>query len=296
LRHADPATEVDRQLLAGRPLPVPDADTDKSDRGSVLVVGGTRETPGGLLLAGAAAMRVGAGRLQLATVERAAVPLAVAVPEARVVGLPERTDGSIDLADPATADRLAQLGAPVDAVLLGTGTTDDPAWAPVVHAIRDAGTAAVVLDAGALAAVRTDAGLGPSLRGRGVAVPNPAELARVLGRQEADVRADAAGALDDAVARVEVVVAVRGPNTWIGEPGGCRFVARHGHPALATAGSGDVLAGMLAGLIARGAGLLDATLWAVHAHATAGRARAERRGLGVMARDLPDELPAALGA
>jgi NAD(P)H-hydrate repair Nnr-like enzyme with NAD(P)H-hydrate dehydratase domain len=91
-----------------------------------------------------------------------------------------------------------------------------------------------------------------------------------------------------------MVVAVRGPDTWIGDTTGRRFVARHGHPALATAGSGDVLAGALAGLVARGANLLDATLWSVHAHATAGRVLAARRGIGVMARELPDELPAAL--
>jgi hydroxyethylthiazole kinase-like uncharacterized protein yjeF len=293
LRRAD-AEEVDRRVLATRPLPVADPEADKSDRGSVLVVGGARETPGGLALAGAAAMRVGAGRLQLATVESVTVPLAVAVPEARVVALPERSDGSVELDDPRTGDRLAELLGLVDVVLIGTGTIDETAWDGLVRRARDVGDAAMVIDAGALAALRSDAELGPSLAGRGVAVPNPGELARLLGSDEAEVRRDLARALDAAVARLGLVVAVRGPDTWIGDPDGRRFVARHGHPALATAGSGDVLAGALAGLVARGASLLDATLWAVHAHAVAGRVLAERHGIGVMARELPDELPPAL--
>ena len=269
---------------------------DKSARGAVFVVGGSREAPGGVLLAGTAALRVGAGRVVLATVDSVAIPGALAIPEARMIGLPEHGDGSLDLGAAARDGRLREVAAQVDVVLLGTGCTDGAGWDRVVRTVRDDGDAAIVIDAGALPALRADAGLGPSLEGRGVATPNPSELARLLGREEAVVRDHPEQAIDDAVARLAIVVALRGADTWIGDPDGRRFVARDGHPALATAGSGDVLAGALSGLVARGAGVLGGTLWAVHAHATAGTTLAARHGLGLLARELPEALATALGS
>src|SRR3954469_9661427 len=81
--------------LARHPLPDHGDETDKGERGTVLVVGGTAETPGSMLLCGIAALRAGAGRLQLATVRGSASALAVALPEARVIALEETAQGAI---------------------------------------------------------------------------------------------------------------------------------------------------------------------------------------------------------
>ena len=88
------AIEVDDALLRAWPLPAPDADGDKESRGRVLVVAGSREMPGAAVLAATAALRAGAGKLVIATPQSAAQTVAAAVPEARVVALPEASDGS----------------------------------------------------------------------------------------------------------------------------------------------------------------------------------------------------------
>src|SRR5438045_3138407 len=105
-------------LLRGWPLPRPDADADKEERGRVLVVGGTPETPGALVLAATAALRAGAGKVQIATGRSIAQAVAIAVPEVRVFALPETADGTI--AATAAAD-VAVRAAGAQAVLVGPG-------------------------------------------------------------------------------------------------------------------------------------------------------------------------------
>src|SRR5690349_8432925 len=99
------APAVTPQLLREWPLPTPDDDGTKQSRGTVCVIGGALSTPGAVLLAGQAALRVGAGRLQILTVEPTAVALGVAVPEAMVVGLPTASSGSLS---PAAAEQIVE--------------------------------------------------------------------------------------------------------------------------------------------------------------------------------------------
>ena len=111
-------TPLDRDWLAAHPLPRPDAATDKNARGRVLLAGGAHFVPGALRLSGEAALRAGAGKLQMATVKAAAFHLGVAVPEAAVISLPAGEDGEIDpSAAPAILDALEHA----DAFILGPG-------------------------------------------------------------------------------------------------------------------------------------------------------------------------------
>jgi NAD(P)H-hydrate repair Nnr-like enzyme with NAD(P)H-hydrate dehydratase domain len=153
----------------------------------------------------------------------------------------------------------------------------------------------LVVDAGAMCGLGDDAALLESMGSRAVLTPNPGEMAGLLGRDLDVVRDDLRSALEDAIERTGVVVALRDAETWIGAPGTERFRDRSGHPALGTSGSGDVLVGFLAGLLARGTPALDATLWAVHCHGVAGAAAAARvAGNGLLAREVLDALPLAL--
>ncbi|MEY2588524.1 MAG: ADP-dependent NAD(P)H-hydrate dehydratase [Acidimicrobiaceae bacterium] len=286
-------TEVSPALLRARPLPDSNATSGKHDRGTVLLIGGTRETPGALVLAGLAALRAGAGRLQLATVSSVSTALAIAVPEARVAGLPETADGSID---PHAAGRILELAADSDAVLFGPGTLDEHATAAllagVLPQLRDA---RVVLDACAVSALEVEPTLLEQIGQRTILTPNPGEMAALLTRDVDAVRDDPLGSLDDAIERVGCTVALRDAETWIGAVGGERFRDRSGHPALGTSGSGDVLVGFLTGLLARGASPLDATLWAVHCHGVAGAtAAAHLAGNGLLAREVIDTLALAV--
>jgi hydroxyethylthiazole kinase-like uncharacterized protein yjeF len=249
-------------LLRGWPLPVPDDSADKHARGTVLVVGGAATTPGAVLLAGLAALRVGAGRLQVATVPETAVALAVALPEAMVVG---RDDlGSCDLDG-------------VDAVVVGPGLFDP---APVLAGLlpRLDGRAAVI-DALALTALDRPVP-------RSVLTPNAGELRALAGDGE-----DHELALR-AADKYTAAVATHG---WVAAPDGRLWRDEAGSVGLGTSGSGDVLAGAVGGLLARGAEPAQAACWGQYLHVSAGdRLVATHGRVGFLARELLDELPRAL--
>jgi hydroxyethylthiazole kinase-like uncharacterized protein yjeF len=272
-------------------VPPPPAGGSKHDRGRALLVGGSAETPGAIVLAATAAFRVGAGVVQVATARAVAPALGIALPEPRVVGLPE-ADGAV-----RADDRLGELASRTDAVLVGPGTLDAEATGDLVRAVTTglSPDAILIVDASALDAVAEDPGLLPDDRRRVLLMPNPGEAARMCRCDVDDVEADPTGVLAELCSQFGAVVAVRGAETWIGTDDG----ARHHHPGgpslLGVSGSGDVLAGIALGLSARGATPWDAAVAAVHVHAGAAEQLA-RRGpeVGHLARELLDELPGAL--
>ena len=120
----DAPIEVDDACLRRWPLPQPDADGDKEERGRVLVIAGSREMPGALMLAANAALNAGAGKLTVATAASVARLVATALPEARVIELAETDAGGIDR---SAGERVREWLAHVDAVLIGPGMQDEPA-------------------------------------------------------------------------------------------------------------------------------------------------------------------------
>ena len=276
-------------LLRRWPLPPP--GEDKRDRGSILVVGGAARTPGAALLAGLAALRAGAGKLQLAVAAATAGPLAIAVPEALVLPLPhDEASGSVE---PEAADAVRDVAARADVVCLGPGL-DDPGRseklvAGVLGVIGD--QTRVVVDAYGLRALPAHIDLCATLGGRVVLTPNASEAGVLLGAEPPSV--DEVEAASRAIAdRYGAVVALRGA---VATPDGRVFVDGAGQAGLGTSGSGDVLAGVVAGLLARGAELDQAAVWGAHLHAAAGERLAARVGpLGYLARELLDETPRVL--
>lgn len=288
--------EVTPELLRQMRLPLPDDDSDKDGRGRVLVVGGERELPGAVLLAGVAALRAGAGKLKLASPATIAPLLGVAVPEALSASLPEDGEGRIA---PAAAERLGSLAEGADAVLIGPGMMPSRQTARTVAQLLPCigPRAAAVLDAGALDCVRERGDLVRALGGRAVLTPHPGEMARMLGATQDDIAETAAEAAQSAARDLQAVIALKGACTYIATPDGDLYVHDQGCVGLATSGSGDTLGGILAGLLARGAPPLDAALWAVYLHGAAGRAIEQRRGLlGLLARELLDEIPQIMNA
>lgn len=290
--------------LSRRPLPQPGADGDKERRGRVLVVGGCTAVPGGVLLAGTAALRAGAGKLQMAVPRSVAIPLGLAVPEALVIGLPEDEEGGI--AD-AAAGLLGKRIGLCSAVLIGPGMMDGPCVAGLTTALleRLEPGPCVVLDAAALTALH-DSGHDDSShdsgadclrphRGRVVLTPHAGEMAGLLGCTRAAVEADPLAAARRAAARFQAVVAMKGGTTHVVTPQGDCWSYHEGSVGLATGGSGDTLAGITAGLLARGAIPLDAAMWAVWLHGEAGNRLSRSRGpLGFLARELLAEIPSAM--
>lgn len=270
-------------LLRGWQVPR-DAE-GKDDRGTVLVIGGARRTPGAALLAGRTALRVGAGRLTLAVAGSVAVASAVALPECGAVGLPE-VDGRIDGAQAPAV--LAEDLAAADVVVVGPGLDNAEDTAELLRKIvpEIPAEAAVILDAYALGVFRELPELHGTLSGRLVLTPNRTEAARLLGR---DAVQDVAEAAAEIAVRYGAVVTGHGR---ISAPDGQAWEVPAGNPGLATSGSGDVLAGAVAGFLARGAGPAQAACWGTYLHATAGdRLSASKGPLSFLASELLEATP-----
>jgi len=283
---ATPALDVDTALLRGWPLPQPDPEGDKETRGRALVIAGSPEIPGAALLASIAALRAGAGRLTVATAARIAPGLALALPEGRVIGLPDTADGGLRADGIGALERVLKK---TQAVLLGPGLQDEAATTSFVQAmLARCGDAAVILDALAMNVVDVV----PRFERPVLLTPHAGEMARLTGGDKAAILQDGERACREAAQRWNAVVALKGARTWIATPQGQAWHHDGGSVGLATSGSGDALAGIVAGLAARGAPLAQACVWGVALHARAGLALAAQRGpLGFLARELPGEVP-----
>ena len=267
---------------------LPDAGDSKYGRGTVLIVGGARRSPGAAMLSGMAALRVGAGRLTLAIAESVASPVAVAVPECGIVALRETDGGAVSGEGIAGASKDLSSS---DAVLVGPGLDDPDELEVMLTALPGllGDETVVVLDAFALGVLPKVPGVASELAGRLVLTPNKDEAARLL---ERDLGEDLAADIAEIAERYGAVVTCYDA---IAHPDGRVWRTGTGAGGLATSGSGDVLAGAIVGLCARGASLEQAAVWATHAHAAAGDRLAVQVGpLGFLARELLDEFPRVL--
>jgi ADP-dependent NAD(P)H-hydrate dehydratase len=272
-----------------REWPLPDGGDSKLSRGQVVVVGGSARAPGAAMLAGRAALRVGAGRLTLALPRGVAMTVAVAVPEAGVIALDE-TDGGEILGTPDALASLADDLATADAVLIGPGFADPDQTAAVLAAVPSllGDSTVVVLDAFALGVLGTHPELRDAFPDRLVLTPNATEAGFLLGR-------DSEGSADDVAELATRFRAVVSFDGRLAAPDGRAWRLGTGTSGLGTSGSGDVLAGAITGLCARGLEPARAAVWGSHAHALAGdRLAVEIGPLGYLASELLRELPRVL--
>lgn len=281
---------LDRALLARFPLPHHPDDGDKEERGRILVVAGSRELSGAAYLAAVGGLRAGAGKLQIATAASIALHLGIAIPEARVVGLEETEEGCLA----ASAIRpLIDFAKGAQAILMGSGLQHGPP----LEALLDALLAAcldkpLVLDAAVLGSLAPRAATMRAWQGGTVLLPHAREMARLLECEAAEVEADPLAAVRRAADTFGSVALVKGQYSHIAHPDGRSFRFEGGGVGLATSGSGDVLAGLVAGLAARGADPLTAALWGVYLHGEAGRRLSKEVGrVGFLAREILDVVP-----
>jgi ADP-dependent NAD(P)H-hydrate dehydratase len=282
------AIAVDDALLHAWRLPVLDPAGDKEARGCAVVVAGSREMPGAAWLAAVAALRAGAGKLVVVTAQSVASGLALKLPEARVIGVPETPAGGLLVSG---CEPLTEVLARADAVLVGPGLQDAAASVSAVGKVcaclAERNDVPVILDAGALDAA-TDRFARPVL-----ITPHAGEMARLSGVDKDTVCRDAALLALHTARKLNAVVALKGATTWVAAPDGRLWRHDGGSVGLATSGSGDTLAGIICGLAARGASVEQAAVWGVALHARAGDALASRVGpLGYLASELLREVPA----
>jgi hydroxyethylthiazole kinase-like uncharacterized protein yjeF len=281
-------TPLNRTALKANPLPAV-IDGGKETKGRILVVAGSREVPGAALLTATAAMRAGAGKLRIATVDSVAPYIGVAMPEAMVIALPEHRDGGFAR---SAAARIAELSADADAIVAGPGIEANAASDRIVAALLKA-PAALALDAALLHALSTAAKA--ERDPPPILLPHAGELASLLDCEESEIAADPIDCGLRAAKRFCSIVLVKGVISHVVHPHGRAWTYKGGAPGLGVSGSGDVLAGIVGGLLSRSADPLAALLWGVWLHGEAGAALARKVGpIGFLAREIAAEIPALL--
>ena len=266
--------------------------TDKDSRGHVLVLGGAASTPGAVLLAAESTLRAGAGKLAVATVRSVAAALGVALPEAMVTGLDEDDRGTIAT---SAADELVEQAEPVDALLVGPGFTDPQGAEQLLTALLPRVSVPVVLDALGTAYLTHHRDGLHHLDGRAVVTANPTELARIVDCDESETSEDPHRAAEELARSARVVVLAGASTKHVVAPDGRSWVVEGGTSGLGVSGSGDVQAGIVAGLLAREGDPAQAAVWGAYLHARVGERLAGSVGpVGFLARELPAAVPAVL--
>jgi ADP-dependent NAD(P)H-hydrate dehydratase len=287
---------VTAELLRSLPLPQHNQGDNKEGRGQVMIVGGCLAVPGAILLSAEGALRAGAGKLQIATCHSIAPQLGLMMPEAMVIGLPETPEGGI--ADDAGRS-MAGHASQADAVLIGPGMIGAESVAGLVTELLEAAgeQTAFVFDAGALNGL-SDCQAQLQKPGRAAVItPHAGEMAKLLDVSREAIVADPLRYARQAAAQLGCIVVLKGGKTYVVEPSGEPWMFDGGTIGLATSGSGDVLAGIIAGLLARGTPALHAAVWGVYLHAEAGRRLTGRYGgIGLLARELPAEIPGIMAS
>jgi ADP-dependent NAD(P)H-hydrate dehydratase len=282
---------LDRAALDAHRLPEIDEDDNKHSRGRLLIVAGARSLGGAALLCALAAMRAGTGKLKIATAATVAPHVGVAMPESRTMGMDEDEDGGLAA---SAVDAIGELVADVDAVVAGPGISKSPACAALATVLLKS-EAAVALDAGVLRSLGGAKADSRTAKRTPVLLPHAGELAALLSCETRDIEKDPLGRGRECAQRYGAVTLVKGVISHVVAPAGEAWTYKGGAPGLGVSGSGDVLAGIVGGLLARGAEPLTALLWGVWLHGEAGARLAQSIGpVGFLARELTDEIPALL--
>lgn len=287
--------KLSRLRLDDFPLPKVGNDDSKEDRGVVLAIGGSDTVPGAIRLAGIAALRAGAGKLQIATSENVAIALGIMVPEALVLGLPVTVDGELDVSPLDTS--LSTKVSNANAILIGPGMSLQESGAEFLRFIvaHMSENATLVVDGPVLHWLVDDDTILQPLGGRAILTPHAGEMASLLEIPPEDAGADAVEIAEHAANRFGATVVFKGSDTWITAVDAIPLRYRDGKAGLGTSGSGDVLAGLITGLAARGAPSLSAAAWGVWAHGSAGNKLARSIApIGFLASELLVQLPGLL--
>jgi hydroxyethylthiazole kinase-like uncharacterized protein yjeF len=231
-------------------LPVRAPDAHKRRVGTVLLVAGSRAMPGAACLAAEGAVHGGAGLVVVATPEPVVPSLVARVPEATTIPLPETDEGTLD---EKAVDLLRPRLGELHAAAIGPGLSTHPAAVEAVRALVGVLEVPLVIDADAITAL---AGAPEVLRRRRaptLLTPHAGELARLVGRPAAELERDRLRAAREAAAGLGATVLLKGPGTVVCSPEGEAFLTLPGGPALAQGGTGDVLTGLAAALLAQDA-------------------------------------------
>ncbi|MEW6276245.1 MAG: NAD(P)H-hydrate dehydratase [Bacillota bacterium] len=264
----------------------------KGTCGRVLVVAGSRGMTGAACLAAEGAARAGAGLVTLAVPEGLQKVAAAKLTEVMTVGLPATAEQTLSKESYAQTLALAERA---DVLALGPGITTHPETAAFVRKLLPSLRIPCVLDADGLNCLAGRPEIFRAVPVSVVITPHPGELARLTGKTVGQIQEDRIGAAAQAAQNWRVIALLKGAATVIASPAGEVYLNPTGNPGMATGGSGDVLTGVIAGLMAQGLDALSGAAAGAFLHGRAGDLAAKRRGVrGLLARDLLDCLPEAI--
>jgi ADP-dependent NAD(P)H-hydrate dehydratase / NAD(P)H-hydrate epimerase len=267
-------------------IPVRSSDTHKGTYGHLLVIAGSRGKTGAAALAGSGALRAGAGLVTVATRPEAMGSVLAHAPELMGAELPAQ--GELALSD---LNPILEAAEGKSALVIGPGIARGADTARLIGALVEELRVPCVLDADALNAVAEQSDVLRNAKAPLVFTPHPGEMARLLGTDTRAVQESRIAAVRRAAEIFRAVVVLKGAATLIAVPDSSVFVNPTGNPGMATGGTGDVLSGILGGLLAQRLAPLDAAIAGVYAHGLAGDLAAERTGhQGLVATDLLDGL------
>jgi hydroxyethylthiazole kinase-like uncharacterized protein yjeF len=283
-------------------LPAPEAvkiparpkDAHKGTFGTAIVLAGSLGLTGAAYLSSTAAARTGAGLVRLLVADTIYPILAAKCTEVMATPVPEVAPGAVGHA--AYSSILAQMAA-AEVGIIGPGLgRDSSTWRLVVDLAQHA-KCPLVIDADGLNALSESQQIKGKLGNARVLTPHPGELGRLMRKTAEDINADRPAAARLAAKDWGAVVVLKGAHTLVAHPDGRISEDPHEVPALATGGTGDVLSGIIGGLIAQGSEPFTAAVTGVYVHAAAGRRISERLGdSGLLASDLLPEIPLVMNA
>ncbi len=276
---------IDGSSVAGL-LPPRSSDSHKGTYGHLLAVAGSRDKSGAAVLVGRGALRAGVGLVTIATSVSAQGRVAVQQAELMTEPLPEIDEGAIG---ESAAERVLQLGMATTALAVGPGVGRAAETVAAVRKILQKMPGPTVVDADGLY------GADPATLAGRIITPHPGEAARLLGSSTAEVQADRLEAARGLVRLTDAIVILKGHRSIVAAPDGRVAINSSGNPGMATAGTGDVLTGILGAFLARRLDRWDAARLAVFVHGCAGDRAARRSGQeGLIASDLVTEVAGAL--
>ena len=272
-------------------LPTREADTHKRASGVLVVVAGSRGMTGAAKLIAASAGRIGTGLVVVAVPSGALGAVQASITEAVFLPLPETAEGTVA---PSALELLLDRLGETHAVAIGPGLTRNEETAALIRALVSASPVPVVLDADGLNAFEGRSGELADRRADAVLTPHVGEFSRLTGVKARDLASDRLAHSRALAREARAVTLLKGSRSVIAAPDGQARINVTGSPVLATAGSGDVLTGLIGGLLARGVSPLEAASAGAYLHGLAGILAGAELGEGTLAGDLVGLIPAAV--
>ncbi|MDP3704253.1 MAG: NAD(P)H-hydrate dehydratase [Candidatus Omnitrophota bacterium] len=274
-------------LLPRRPV-----TAHKGDMGHVFLLAGSREFSGAAALCTTGALRVGAGLVTLGLPRSLHAPMVEKLTEAMFKVLPETKEGSLSLQGlPEIVSTVEKM----DAVGIGPGLSQHPQTKDLIRQLLPKITKPLVLDADGLNALAEDLGILKQRLLPMIVTPHPGEMGRLIRQSAEDVQRDRERTAVEFAKFYKVIVVLKGHATIVASYDGSVYINETGNPGMASGGFGDVLTGMIAGLLGQKLSLFDAARLGVYLHGLAGDLAANAQGeVGLLASDLAARIPEAI--